>query len=141
MVRAWLKSRTPRDKARAARIMSRLPDSSATWVRAGDRYRLASKVRTGRMRAGEERWFRRHARELVNTGAARYGADVVTTLLDNTTYSVAGDHGGIQRHVQRIPIVFAGASLSRRDLRAPVRSVDIMPTVLQIGRALCRERV
>jgi predicted AlkP superfamily pyrophosphatase or phosphodiesterase len=134
MVRAWLKSRTPRDKARAARIMSRLPDSSATWVRAGDHYRLASKVRWGRMGPREERWFRRHAHELVNTGAARYGADVITTLLDNTTYSVAGDHGGIQRNVQRIPIVFAGSSLSGKDLRAPVRSVDIMPTILRAMR-------
>jgi arylsulfatase A-like enzyme len=134
MVRAWLKSRTPADKARAARIMSRLPDSSATWVRAGDRYRLASKIRWGRMGAREERWFRRNAHELLNTGAARYGADVITTLVDNTTYSVAGDHGGVQRRVQRIPIVFAGSSLSREDLRARVRSVDIMPTILRAMR-------
>jgi hypothetical protein len=134
MVRAWLKSRTREDKARAARIMSRLPDSSATWVRAGDHYRLASKIRWGRMGAREARWFRGNARDLLNTGAARYGADVITTLVDNTTYSVAGDHGGVQRHVQRIPIVFAGASLSRQDLQARVRSVDIMPTILRAMR-------
>jgi len=131
MVRAWLESRTPKAKARAARIMARLPDSSATWVRAGGHYRLASKVRWGRMGAGEARWFRRHAQELLDTAAARYGADVVTTLIRNTTYSVAGDHGGIQRKVQRIPIVFAGGPVGARDLRAPVRSVDIMPTVLR----------
>jgi arylsulfatase A-like enzyme len=131
MVRAWLKSRTPDKKAQAARIMARLPDSSATWVRVGDHYRLASRVRWGRMGPAEARWFRKHAHELVNTSAAPYGPDVITTLLDNTTYSVAGDHGGIQRTVQRIPIVFAGDSLSRRDLRAPVRSVDIMPTILR----------
>jgi hypothetical protein len=83
------------------------------------------------MGPAEARWFRKHAHELVNTSAAPYGPDVITTLLDNTTYSVAGDHGGIQRTVQRIPIVFAGDSLSRRDLRAPVRSVDIMPTILR----------
>jgi hypothetical protein len=134
MVRAWLKSRTREDKAQAARIMSRLPDSSATWVRAGDRYRLASRVRWGRMGPAEERWFRRNARELLNTAAAPYGADVITTLIRNTTYSVAGDHGGIQRNVQRIPIVFAGGSVSREDLQARVRSVDIMPTILRAMR-------
>ena len=131
MVRAWLKSRTPEAKARAARIMSRLPDSSATWVRSGNRFELASRVRYDRMGPAEERWFRRNAQDLLNTAAAPYGADVVTTLIRNTTYSVAGDHGGIQRNVQRIPIVFAGDSLSSEDLRGRVRSVDIMPTILR----------
>jgi hypothetical protein len=44
---------------------------------------------------------------------------------------VAGDHGGIQRRSQQIPIVFAGADLSRTDLQAPVRSVDVMPMLLK----------
>jgi arylsulfatase A-like enzyme len=55
---------------------------------------------------------------------------VVATLVDDTTYSVAGDHGGVQRRAQQIPIVFAGAGLSAKDLKGEVRSVDIMPTVL-----------
>ncbi len=131
MVRVWLKSRTREDKAQAARIMSRLPDSSAAWMKAGGRYRLASKVRWDRMGPREERWFRRNAHDLLNTGAARYGADVIANLVNNTTYSVAGDHGGVQRQVQRIPIVFAGGSLSGQDLPGRVRSVDIMPTVLR----------
>lgn len=42
-----------------------------------------------------------------------------------------GDHGRIQRTTQRIPIVFGGWRLSDEDLRAPVRSVDIMPTILK----------
>jgi arylsulfatase A-like enzyme len=80
---------------------------------------------------GERRWFAHRAQELVDTEAAPYGPDLIATLPDETTYSVAGDHGGIQRAAQLIPIVFAGAGLSGRDLRAPVRSVDIMPTVLR----------
>ncbi len=134
MVRAWLKSRSTADKAQAARIMSRLPDASATWVRKGGRYELASKVRYGRMGPAEARWFRRNAQELLNTAASKNGADVITTLIRNTTYSVAGDHGGIQRNVQRIPIVFAGASISGHDLGDRVRSVDIMPTILRAMR-------
>jgi hypothetical protein len=86
------------------------------------------------MGPAEARWFRRNAQELLNTAAARYGADVITTLIRNTTYSVAGDHGGIQRDVQRIPILFAGGSVSREDLRGRVRSVDVMPTILRAMR-------
>jgi hypothetical protein len=81
-------------------------------------------------------WFAKHARELVNTMAAPTGPDLIATLVDDTTYSVAGDHGGIQRRSQQIPIVFAGGGIGSRDLRGAVRSVDIMPTVLrQLGIA------
>jgi hypothetical protein len=44
---------------------------------------------------------------------------------------VLGDHGGIQRASQQVPIVFAGAGTSHQDLRAEVRSVDIRPTILR----------
>jgi hypothetical protein len=79
----------------------------------------------------ERQWYAKHAQELVDTQAASYGPDLIATLPDDTTYSVAGDHGGIQRAAQEIPIVFAGAGLSSKDIMAPVRSVDIMPTILK----------
>ena len=83
------------------------------------------------MTGAENAWFTRKAQELVDTQAAPYGPDLVATLRDNTTYSVAGDHGGIQRASQQIPIVFAGGGVSHKDLRAEVRSIDIMPTILK----------
>jgi arylsulfatase A-like enzyme len=67
----------------------------------------------------------------VDTQAADYGPDLIATLPDNTTYSVLGDHGGIQRTSQLIPIVFAGANTSGKDLQAEVKSVDITPTILR----------
>ena len=76
-----------------------------------------------------EATFVEHARKVLRYGA--YGPEVIATLVDDTTYSVAGDHGGIQRRSQQIPIVFAGADLSRTDLQAPVRSVDVMPMLLK----------
>jgi hypothetical protein len=79
----------------------------------------------------ERQWFDKYAQELVDTQAAPYGPDLIATLPDDTTYSVAGDHGGIQRAAQVIPIVFAGAGLSDKDIKNPVRSVDIMPTILK----------
>jgi hypothetical protein len=63
--------------------------------------------------------------------AAPYAADVVGLLHDDTSYGVAGDHGGAQRPVQEIPIVFFGADVGTRDSRIPLRSVDILPTVLR----------
>ena len=112
--------------------MKSLPDVTAVWQRSGDHFDRVSRVRWDRMHSGGERsWFARKAQELVDTQAADYGPDLVATLPDDTTYSVLGDHGGIQRTSQQIPIVFAGADLSGKDLRAEVRSVDIMPTILE----------
>jgi hypothetical protein len=128
----WLKDRKPSLVTEAAGIMRTLPDVTAVWRRKGDHYVRVSPVRWGRMSPGGERtWFQRKAQELVDTQAAPYGPDLVATLPDDTTYSVLGDHGGIQRTSQRIPIVFAGANLSGDDVREPVRSVDIMPTILK----------
>lgn len=132
MLRVWLKDQSPAAVDEAAAVMETLADVTAVWRRDGDHFDRVSKVRWDRMRTGGERsWFVRKAQELVDTSAAPYGPDLIATLPDDTTYSVAGDHGGIQRAAQQVPIVFAGAGLSSRDLRAPVRSVDIMPTILR----------
>jgi hypothetical protein len=132
MLRVWLKDQSPAKVDEAAAAMETMAGVTAVWRRDGDHYDRVSKVRWDRMRSGGERsWFARKAQELVDTQAADYGPDLIATLPDDTTYSVAGDHGGIQRAAQQIPIVFAGAGLSARDLHAEVRSVDIMPTVLR----------
>ena len=127
----WLKDQSPAAVAEAAAIMEDLPDVTAVWQRDGDHYVRVTSVRWDRMHGAEKLWFARKAQELVDTQAAAYGPDLVATLPDDTTYSVLGDHGGIQRTSQQIPIVFAGANTSHHDLRAEVRSVDIMPTILR----------
>jgi hypothetical protein len=128
----WLRNQSPEKVAEAAAIMAQMPDVTAVYRRDGDRFTRIGPVRYDLMSSTAERnWFNRHAQELVDTQAADYGPDLIATLPDDTTYSVAGDHGGIQRASQIIPIVFAGAGLSSKDVNAPVRSVDIMPTVLE----------
>ena len=79
----------------------------------------------------ERRYWRRHAATLVDTMAAPYAADVVGLLKDDASYGAAGDHGGAQRAVQEIPIVFAGAGVGPSDRWRRLRSVDILPTVLR----------
>jgi hypothetical protein len=128
----WLTDQSPAAVAEAAGIMQDLPDVTAVWQRRGDHFDRVTPVRRDLMTSGDEKsWFARKAQELVDTQAADYGPDLIATLPDDTTYSVLGDHGGIQRAAQQIPIVFAGADLSGKDLQAEVRSVDIMPTILE----------
>ncbi len=127
----WLKNQSEEKVAEAAAIMEDLPDVTAVWRRHGDHFDRVTPVRWDRMHGAEKLWFARKAQELVDTQAADYGPDLVATLPDDTTYSVLGDHGGIQRTSQQIPIVFAGGGVSHKDLRAEVRSVDIMPTILK----------
>ena len=131
-INVWLIDQSAAKKDEAAALMADMPDVTAVWRNDGDHFTLVSPVRYDLMTTKAERqWFDKHAQELVDTQAAPYGPDLVATLPDNTTYSVAGDHGGIQRGAQLIPIVFAGAGLSDKDVKAPVRSVDIMPTILK----------
>jgi hypothetical protein len=131
-IQTWLIDQSLAKKNEAAAIMAQMPDVTAVWRNDGDHFTLVSPIRYDLMTTKAERqWFDKHAQELVDTQAAPYGPDLSATLPENTTYSVAGDHGGIQRAAQVIPIVFAGAGLSDKDIKNPVRSVDIMPTILK----------
>jgi hypothetical protein len=127
----WLKDQSSVKVDEAAAIMAGLADVTAVWKRDGDHYVRVTPVRWDLMHGAEKLWFSRKAQELVDTQGADYGPDLIATLPDNTTYSVLGDHGGIQRATQQIPIVFAGSNTSHQDLRAEVKSVDIMPTILR----------
>jgi arylsulfatase A-like enzyme len=131
MLSVWLNDQSPATVAQVAAVMKKLPDVTAVWRRDGNHFLRVTRVRHDRMTKGESKWFDRRAQALVDTEAADYGPDLIATLPDNTTYSVLGDHGGIQRASQRIPIVFAGADLSGKDIDAEVKSVDIMPTILK----------
>lgn len=131
-IRTWLNDTSAAAKREAAGVMSTLPDVIASYRLndSGSRYHLDS-VNWDAMSRSERRWWLLHGREIVNTMAAPYSADVVGLLRDDTSYGVAGDHGGAQEPVQRIPIVFAGARVGPRDSWAPMRSVDILPTIMR----------
>lgn len=133
-IRTWLKDTSATAVASTAKVMASLPDVAAVYAKSGSRYRLVSVLPPWKMGRSEFLWFATHAQRLVDTSAAPYGPDLIGLLRDNTTYSIAGDHGGTQPTVQRIPIVFAGAGVGARDNKAEIRSVDIMATVLaQMG--------
>ena len=130
-IRTWTVDRSAQTKAETAAAMADLPDVTAVYIRHGDHFRRVFSVGRDGMGAKEWAWFQEHATELVNTEAAPYGPEVIGLLRDFTSYGVAGDHGGINRTVQQIPITFAGAGTTATDRRAPIRSVDVLPTVLR----------
>ena len=129
-IRTWLTDTSAAAKQSAGKVMATLPDVIATYRLDGRRYRLV-KANLKAMSARELVYWILHGQEIVDTMAAPYAADVVGLLRDDTSYGVAGDHGGAQRPVQEIPIVFAGADVGSRDSPYPLRSVDILPTILR----------
>jgi arylsulfatase A-like enzyme len=129
-IRTWLTDTSDSAKRHAAEVMSTLPSVIATYRLDGRRYRLVD-TNLKSMSLGEGVYWLLHGQEIVDTMAAPYSADVVGLLKNNTSYGVAGDHGGAQRPVQEIPIVFAGADVGPRDSHQALRSVDILPTVLR----------
>ncbi|MPZ00898.1 MAG: hypothetical protein GEU97_23590 [Actinophytocola sp.] len=127
---AWLSDTSKGALRQAATVMRTLPDVIATYYREQSRYRLA--WAGGNMSAPERTWWAQH-RQLVDTMAAPYGPDVVGLLRDRTSYGVAGDHGGHQKEIQQIPMVFAGPGIvagSRPGVEA--RQVDLLPTILDL---------
>jgi hypothetical protein len=95
---------------------------------AADDYRLVGR---NRMDLRELIWFLRHGEELVDTMAAPYGPDAVALLKTDVTHGVMGDHGGHNRIVQNIPMVFYGPGVGSCDSHQGIRLVDVLPTVLE----------
>jgi hypothetical protein len=115
----------------AALDVLELPDVIAAYYRVGDRYVRHGPL--GTMSAREQSWWRRMSQGLIDTMAADYGPDVVGLMRDDTSYGVMGDHGGHQRAIQEIPIVFSWPGLEAGATPGPqLRSVDIVPTILQL---------
>ena len=68
------------------------------------------------MTGAERAWFVQHADDLVDTMANRSAPDVVGLTRTNVTYGVIGDHGGSQKLVQNIPMVFYGPGVELEGL-------------------------
>jgi hypothetical protein len=130
-IAVFLDDTSKRLKKQAAFDVTELPDVIAAYYRDGDRYLRHGPL--GTMSRAERAWWVRYGQRLVDTMAAETGPDVVGLLRDDTSYGVYGDHGGHQRLIQRIPMVFSWAGLeagAQPDLE--LRSVDIVPTALAL---------
>ncbi len=132
-IETWLKDWSWDKKAAAADVMGTLPGVIATYVKSedNDSYVLHSAMTSTAMTAAERAWWARHGQELVDTMAWAGSADVVGLLKDRVSYAAYGDHGGAQKQVQRIPMVFYSQGMQHLVRGAKFRLADIMPTVLR----------
>jgi len=132
-IHTYLIDQSWKKKLDAAKVMGTLPGVIATYVKSrdNDRYILRSACTATRMNWSEWVWWTLHGQELVNTMAFEGSADVVGLLADHTGYAAWGDHGGHQKQVQRIPMVWYNPSVQKSASSAPMRLVDIMPTMLR----------
>jgi len=131
-IAVWLNDNSAEKKEEAAEAILDLPSVIASFHlnATQDDYDLFD---TNAMTGAERSWFDQHGEELVDTMAAPYAPDVVALLKDETTYGVIGDHGGHQRLVQRIPMIFSLSGLQSRALpHETIRLVDVLPTILTV---------
>ena len=128
-VAAWLKDNSLAKKREAAAAVLRMPGVIASYHTnaAQDDYRLFG---TNPTRGAERSWFVRHGEELVDTMAEPSGPDVVGLVATDVTYGVIGDHGGHNKLIQNIPLVFYGPGIGSKDQNREARLVDVMPTIL-----------
>ncbi len=128
-IETWLTDHSIPKEQQAAAAMLQVPGVTASYWHDGDRFVLAG---TNAMTKSEQKWWKQHGQEIVNTMAAPNGPDVIGLLHDKTSYGVYGDHGGAQESVQRVPVVFWSPSLAfAENTGAPFHTPDILPTILQ----------
>jgi arylsulfatase A-like enzyme len=129
-VETWLIDHSVVEKREGADAMLELPGVIASYWHDGGRYRLFG---TNATTGPEKAWWKQHGQELVDTMAASNGPDLIGLLHDRVSYGVLGDHGGAQRAVQRVPMVFWSPSLAfENDTGAPFKTIDVLPTILDL---------
>jgi hypothetical protein len=129
-VAAYLHDTSLAKKREAAQAVLDMPGVMAAYYINGaqDDY---TRFGTNRMTGAERAWFVKHSDDLVDTMANRSAPDVVGITRTNVTYGVIGDHGGSQKLVQNIPMVFYGPGVNSKDSNRTLRQVDILPTILK----------
>jgi hypothetical protein len=129
-VAVWLTDNSLVKKQQAADAVLDMPGVIASYRlnAAQDDYVLFG---TNPMGRAEQSWFQQHAEALVDTMAAPNGPDVVGLVATDVTYGVVGDHGGHNRLIQNIPMVFYGPGVSQKDSGRELRHVDVLPTILE----------
>lgn len=129
-VAVWLADNSLEEKQQAAEAVLDMPGMIASYYLnpAQDDY---VRFGTNPMDSEEQSWFDSHSDELVDTMAAPNGPDVVGIVKTDVTYGVVGDHGGPNRLIQNIPMVFSGPGVNPKNSKMEFRHVDILPTILE----------
>jgi len=128
-IQTWLKDASSSKRAKALKVMKKLPGVIATYWRQGSRYVLNDK---NAMTPSDKSWWKATAQGIVDNMADSNGPDLVALLANEVSYGAYGDHGGASEPVQRVPMVFWSSSMaSGNDTGAAFKTPDVMPTILQ----------
>ena len=128
-IQTWLKNASSSKRAKALKVMKKLPGVIATYWRQGGRYVLNDK---NPMTAADRSWWKETAQGIVNNMADSNGPDLVALLANEVSYGAYGDHGGASEPVQRVPMVFWSSSMaSGNDTGVAFKTPDVMPTILR----------
>ena len=127
-IESWLLDHSRAKKRQGASRMLHMPGVIASYWRSGDHFVLHG---TNRMSRSEHAWWTAHGQEIVDTIAGPSGPDVVGLEHDRTSYGVFGDHGGAQRSVQRVPMVYWMPGTKGSATGERFRTPDVMPTILK----------
>jgi predicted AlkP superfamily pyrophosphatase or phosphodiesterase len=129
-IQTWMGDTSPAKVTEATKAMASLPGVIATYRRSGEAYTLTS---TNRMSRSERSWWRENAQGIIDAMAGPSAPDVVGLLKDDVSYGAYGDHGGAQREVQQVPMVFwSRATASGRTSARRFQTTDVTPTILRI---------
>jgi hypothetical protein len=128
-IETWLRDHTTPGitQAYADKVLA-APGVIASYWKDGDHFVLAG---TNTMSKPERSWWEQHGQEIVDTMAAPDGPDVIGLEHDKTSYGVYGDHGGAQKSVQRVPMVFWTPGSGGDRTGEQFRTADVLPTVLR----------
>lgn len=130
-IAVWLRDNSWARKRLAAQAVLKMPGVIASYhLNFGQDGYL--RYGTNRTKGQERAWFERHGDDLVDTMAAPFGPDVVGLLETDVTYGVMGDHGGHNKLIQQIPMIFSGPGVGSKDSGREMRLVDVTPTVLKL---------
>lgn len=127
-IESWLIDHSDAKKQQGAKNMLAMPGVTAAYWKNGDHFQLYG---THAMTRSERTWWKAHGQEIVDTMVAPNGPDVIGLLHDRTGYGVYGDHGGAQKSVQRVPMVFWSKGMQGRSADESFRTADVLPTILK----------
>ena len=128
-IQTWLKDASSSKRAKALKVMKKLPGVIATYWRQGGRYVLNDK---NPMTPSDKSWWKETAQGIVNNMADSNGPDLVALLANEVSYGAYGDHGGASEPVQRVPMVFWSSSMTAgNDTGTAFKTPDVMPTILR----------
>jgi hypothetical protein len=126
-IETWLIDRSAAMKRAKATTMLSMPGVTASYWKDGDHFVLRG---TNAMTNSEKQWWKLHGQQLVDTMAAPDGPDVIGLLHDKAGYGVYGDHGGAQKSVQQVPMVFWTPGMDALKTGDEFRTIDVLPTIL-----------